>query len=201
VLIIRVGRGCGFVVKIHGKRLVLSAAHNLPVYRQYEDLALCTEVIGALGSRPSIAGVCLSIDVVNDICAIGMPSYPHRAAFERMILSAGPFAVAPAKERRGSVMTLDGSWEPVRIDHIAGLSLTILLEREIDLSGTSGAPILNADGAAVGLVACQIPGRSGYGPHLVASLPAALAPCTRLSRRLSPRPSRPQNRQAASTGT
>jgi hypothetical protein len=160
------------VVKIHGKRLVLSTAHNLPVYRQYEDRALCTELICPLGEIPTIAGTCLSIDVINDLAVIGPPPSYHRTAFERMVLSANPFTIAPAKEGRGSVMRLDGSWEQVRIDHTDGLSLTILLEREINVEGTSGAPILNADGAAVGLVDCQIPGQRGYGPHLCAALPA-----------------------------
>jgi hypothetical protein len=66
----------------------------------------------------------------------------------------------------------------VWIDKIEGLSLEILLERDIELLGTSGSPILNADGAAVALVASQYPGerRSGPCPHLVAALPAALAP-------------------------
>jgi TolB-like protein len=49
ITIVRVGRGVGFVVEIHGQRLVLSAAHNLPVYRQYEDRSLCTELICPLG--------------------------------------------------------------------------------------------------------------------------------------------------------
>jgi hypothetical protein len=181
--IVRVDRGCGFVVEINGERLVLTAAHCLPLFRQYVDRALCTELICPLGAIPSIAGECLSIDVINDLAVIGTPPYPpHRAAFERMVLSASPFATAPAKEGRGSVMRL---------------------EREIELAGMSGRPIVNEDGAAVSLVASQIPGerRSGPCPHLVAALPAALAPCTRLSRALPPPPSRPRRWTAASTGT
>jgi hypothetical protein len=201
VLIFRVGRGCGFVVEIHGQWLMLTAAHCLPVFRQYEDRALCNEVIGPLGDKPTIAGESLSIDVINDLAAIGPPPSYHRTAFERLVLSANPFTIAPAKEGRGSVMRLDQTWEPVWIDRIAGLSLEIRLEREIDLAGMSGVPNVNEDGAAVSLVTSQYPGerRSGPCPHLVAALPAGLAPCTRLSRALSPQPSRPRNWTAAST--
>jgi hypothetical protein len=180
VLIIRVGRGCGFVVEISGKRLVLSAAHCLPVFRKYKDLALCTELIGPLGEIPTVAGKCLSIDVINDLAVIGPPSYPHCAAFDRMVLSANPFAIAAAKEGRGWVMTLDGRWEAICIDRVVGLSLQILLQREINLAGMSGSPIVNEDGSAVGLVACQGE-RSARGPHLVAALPAGLAPCCKPS--------------------
>jgi hypothetical protein len=199
--IVRVGIGCGFVVEISGKRLVLSAAHCLPVFRQYKNLALCTEIIGPLGEIPTNAGTCLSIDVINDLAVIGPPPYPHRTGFERMVMSVNPFAIATAKEGRGWVMRLDGGWEPVRIDHIAGLSLQIRLEREIDLSGSSGAPIIDEDGAAVSLVASQYHGerRSGPCPHLVAALPSALAPCSKSFPVLPPPPSRPRNWTAAST--
>jgi hypothetical protein len=134
VLIVRVGRGCGFVVEINGERLVLTAAHCLPLFRQYVDRALCTELICPLGQIPNIAGECLSIDVITNVAAIGPPPSYHRTRFERMVLSANPFAIALAREGRGSVMRLDGSWEPVRIDRIAGLDLEILL-RGIDPDG------------------------------------------------------------------
>jgi hypothetical protein len=178
--IVRVGRGRGFVVEINNQRLILTAAHCLPEHPQpYVSDPTLTEIIGTLDDESlTIGATCLSLDVITDLAVLAAPPARRddRAAFDHLMILASPLCIAPAQEGRAWIMALDGTWLPVHIGKIEGLSLEIVLERDLEL-GMSGGPVLNDDDAAVSLISSQMPGeplRSGPCPHLVAALPNGL---------------------------
>ena len=170
--------GRGFIVgSAHGARYVVTAAHCLARSRfPRPNLAfhvrdwMFPNVIGTLGAdRGTISAELCVINLSDDLAVFGEPNGEQlgyeahqygRFTAVAMPVAEPPTAVEPCRWRNASgakawVLALDGTWLSCAV-HNSGRFL-MLEDVEIKV-GMSGTPILNADGAAIGLISA---GESG----------------------------------------
>jgi hypothetical protein len=183
--IVQAGYGRGFVVHgEYGTRYILTAAHCLPRTRyprphllnSTNELAL-PNIIGPLRSKKSRRDICAEICCLNladDLAVLGEPDsqnaselhdrYAEFTAGTGIKLAKSPAVVEPylwatKPGENGWVLSLDCSWVSCTI-HNNGRFLT-LRGAKIE-SGMSGSPILDAAGAAIGLIST---GSEDYNVH------------------------------------
>ena len=170
--------------------LIITAAHCLP-HLPPADAASDTkcrtyqELVGRLdGPTPKVWAECVFADPVADIAVLAKPDdqalREDAEAYINLIgeLPALPVAEAPEKGR-GWLLTLDGKWVACDVQNVGRLWISNAAEPII--GGMSGSPILNSEGAAIGVVCCSSGGEQldqhtegGPNPSLMDALPGWL---------------------------
>lgn len=187
--VVQVGYGRGFVVSAgeYGS-YVITAAHCLPRWRYpYPHLANSTteltfpRIIGALGSKrkeQTIWAELCSISLTDDIAAFSEPDdqelcdqcEQYQAFAETAITIGNPPAIVPPYQWDETprtvafVLSLDGEWQTCTV-HNGGRFLAISDGAECIKGGMSGSPIINSNGAAIGLVSTGGGDDGGFNMH------------------------------------
>ncbi len=178
--VIKVGDARGFIVEGERERLVLTAAHCLPKFPPCMSVSHLEErtykkLLGPLGGDASVWAECLFVDPIGDIAVLGRPdsqALHHEAeAYEEMTDAGLSLPMAPETPEESDVwlLSLDGKWFQDEATHSGG---PLWLRDAWVSEGMSGSPILNHDGAAIGVVVTT----EGPHPRLGFNLPAWLAP-------------------------
>jgi Peptidase S7, Flavivirus NS3 serine protease len=172
--VVQIGSGRGFVVGAADDQCyVITAAHCLPRSRYpFPDLANSTQelafrrIIGPLGSKRSKHSICGELCVLSltdDVAVFAAPDnqalWDEADRYQRftataMSLGHAPPLVPPYEWDTipGSpawVLSLDLQWLPCTVHSTGRFLGTSGVNIE---GGMSGSPILNADGAAIGLI-------------------------------------------------
>ena len=183
--VVRIGDGGrGFILEVaESRRYVVTAAHCLPAERlptphlanSSQELTF-PQFIGPLAKRAkrTIWGELCVCSLTDDIAAFSEPDgqdfYEQAAEYGEFIDGAAlKLGASPPTTPLGRiethtpawVLSLDGIWMPCTVCTINGRFLMIR-GAEIE-SGMSGSPILNTDGAAIGLVSTS--GGTTTGTH------------------------------------
>jgi len=176
--VVRVGAGRGFVIQCSRGRLIITAAHCLPDLPPAMSFSLVEErtypsVLGGIEVEPTIAAECLFVDPVADIAVLGepdgqlLPGDGH--AYGEMVEACAALPVSAATTDAALLLYLDGNWRPCALrEFMRGYACDTQLTIH---GGMSGSPILNTEGAAIGVVATN----QGPHPRLANHLPAWLA--------------------------
>jgi hypothetical protein len=153
------GRGC--VLATETDCYIVTAAHCLqpPLPEafpgghddRYRDL------IGPLDGAATVSASCLFVDSVADLAVLCSPDgqrfYDESNAFDLFIDSCHELIVGTVSNPCDAwLLTLNGSWEHCTVSHFLNRSLTIIGAKDGIVAGTSGSPVLGADGRALGVV-------------------------------------------------
>jgi hypothetical protein len=193
--VITVGDGRGFVVNGRAyfadgphDRLVVTAAHCLPFFppctgASYLGERTYKELLGPIGSKPTVWGECLFADPVADITILGPPDNQttsgQATAYEALMESATPLAIADAPEQgHGWMMSLGGNWFRCTFRIINDGPLWITETEEPIEGGMSGSPVISDDAVSIGVVALSSDGPGvAKIPDLLTTLPAGFCVC------------------------
>jgi hypothetical protein len=169
--IVRVGGGRGFVVEHNRVRLVITAAHCLPIDDNgYLKLtpAHCThekiyqKLLGPLSAEPTVWCECRFVNPVADIAVLGCPEdqglYCEILAYNKLVDSVRPLAITDASKMPGHtpgkaaayLLSLDGEWCKCTVER-SGFDLRIE-DQGLVAGGMSGSPLVSMKGKAIGLV-------------------------------------------------
>jgi hypothetical protein len=191
--VIRVGGGRGFIARAGEARRIITAAHCLPFDRlptphlsnSARELTFA-KIAGRLTAKQlTIWGELSAYSLTDDFAALTEPDgecgeqpYMRYETFTQQAMPIGvsPDAVAPHfwSEHPGSpawTLSLAGEWQKCVV-YNNGRFLTLDTDAKID-SGMSGSPIINENGAAIGVIST---GNSGVGRNLHPSLSDCLPP-------------------------
>jgi hypothetical protein len=166
--ILTVGAGRGFIVQPrHGlwpeSRVVITAAHCLPhLPANFRvDQRTYPRLLGSLGqSRPSIWAECLFVDPIADLAVLGEPDdiklHDEWLAYRELIDArpALPVSELIGPSRLAWLFGGDGEWERCAVS-LSPLKNHLWIQHaatEGTMPGTSGSPIILANGHAVGIV-------------------------------------------------
>jgi hypothetical protein len=172
--VVQVGSGRGFVVSAGESRYIITAAHcvprdGLPRPHLANSTSQLTfpELIGPVGSnRKTIWAELCVYSLVDDVAAFAAPDdqalYEQCNRFEVFTAAAlkignPPVALAPHlwegdPGTAAFVLSLDCEWKPCTVRG-AGRFLWIAKDGDNHIkSGMSGSPIIDANGAAIGVV-------------------------------------------------
>jgi hypothetical protein len=176
--IVAVGDARGFVIEGPDGRLVITAAHCLPFFPpchgfSYTEERTYTRLLGPLGQEPSVWAECLFADPIADIAVLGAPDRQDLSdecdAYRALTEAAAPLPIAdvsgrppwrldgdkfvaqPALVHQVWMLSLDGDWFSGEALHRGGPLVLESAARRIR-GGMSGSPILNDEGAAIGVV-------------------------------------------------
>jgi hypothetical protein len=175
--IVQVGHGGrGFIVGARD-RFVVTAAHCVPIeHIPTPDMSNGPEqltfpnIIGPLGETPTIWCELCAYGLTDDIAAFCEPEVDDQDQYVKFT-DAAAFAVGnpPAIGSKTSafVLSLDGKWKRCTVNN-GGRFLHISGPDRLIESGMSGSPIVDENGAAIGVVSI------GSGPSLIDCLPAWL---------------------------
>ena len=167
--IVTVGGGRGFLVEARARRLVVTAAHCLPQLppahaASYSAQRTYRKLLGPVGAgAPTIWAECLFVDPIADLAVLCAPDgQMYVAAHDAYtsLVEAGsvlPIGVVTSP-CTAWLLTLDGRWElcGVRVDEQSGgRYLTIVGAEDGIVPGTSGSPIVSAEGYALGTVSLR----------------------------------------------
>ena len=164
--IVRVGDGRGFLVKTNRVgRVVLTAAHCLPQLPPAHPAAHTEErtyknILGPLSATPEVSAECLFVNPIRDLAVLCEPdSQTYRAEsrkYEHFVDDRSTISIGLFQEPEpGCLLTLDGTWERCELGPSGWTAATIRISDTPDegcAPGTSGSPILNAEGCAVGVI-------------------------------------------------
>jgi hypothetical protein len=178
------------------ERIIITAAHCLPFIppphpARYLNEETYQKLLGPLEGEPTVWAMCLFVDPIADIAVLCQPDNQALSdeadAYDHFVDGLEPFTVADAPaqglERAMSgdfqiehlapgrgvarVLSLDGRWLDGKVQRRGGL---LAFEPEdFFVGGMSGSPILDANGAAIGVVSVDI-----MCPVIVDSLSARL---------------------------
>jgi hypothetical protein len=168
--VVRVGDGRGFVVSAgEYDRYVITAAHCLPKHPEphlaNDANELTYAIIGPVGrKKPTIsAGLCAD-NLIDDVAVFSEPdgqvlwdecqSYEKFTAAAALVTGKPPVAVEPYNWRTTTgtaawVLSLDRKWQPCLVQN--GGRFLWIKEASIE-GGMFGSPIIDANGAAIGLI-------------------------------------------------
>jgi Trypsin-like peptidase domain len=181
--IVRVGGGRGFIVEHRRRRLVITAAHCLPIdddgYLKLRPALMAMDVkanthqqlLGQLGAEPSVWCECLFVNPVADMAVLRSPDdqllYKEATAYDTLV-DVKPLVIAdvPRGEATAYLLSLDGELCECTImrhpDNVEVIDGTLVV------AGMSGSPIISTDGKAIALVSTS----GSYNPVLRDNLPA-----------------------------
>ncbi len=193
--VVAVRDACGFIIEallpnsVSG-HFIITAAHCLP-HLPPADAASDTkcrtyqELVGRLDKRPpKVWAECVFADPVADIAVLERPddqALKEKAkAYDELIKLAEALPIADAPEEGpGWLLTLDRKWMACEVQNVG--RLWIFKAAKPIVGGMSGSPILNSDGAAIGVVCCSSGGEQidqhtdgGPNPSLTDALPGNL---------------------------
>jgi hypothetical protein len=160
------GYARGFVVETSHARLVITAAHCLPhlptAHPAATEERAYANLLGPLGAPPSISAECVFADPAADLAVLcgpdGQELYDQSEAYERFVEAASALRIdVVTSPREAWLLMLDGLWErcSVRVTDnyfFPGLALTIVGATQGNAAGTSGSPIVSAEGTALGVI-------------------------------------------------
>src|SRR6201981_3378288 len=91
--VITAGSGRGFVVEGAGERLVITAAHCLPLFPPAQSFFGPKErpfgrLLAPLGDDPRAWAVCRFVDPIADIAVLGSPDSPHADEYNALTATA-----------------------------------------------------------------------------------------------------------------
>ncbi len=146
---------------------------------RYTEDGTYKALLGPLGAEPMVWAACLFVDPIADIAVLGQPDnqvlIDEAAAFDALMDSTGRLTIAdaPAQGRElvtgfggyqfehptpgegpAWVLSLEGHWLEGRVERRGGC-LSFKPE-EFFVGGMSGSPIVDAAGAAVGVVSVDL---------------------------------------------
>jgi hypothetical protein len=166
--VITVGEGRGFVVEHRGEHLVVTASHCLPWLPSgfgiaYSEEHVYRNMLGSLGSAPTVACECLFINPIADVAVVGVPdtqTYSDEADRYRALLEyATPFRITEAAEKaRGFIFNLEGEWFECQVQWMQngdGPLWVSKLAQPIE-GGMFGSPIVSETGNAIGIVSASV---------------------------------------------
>ena len=166
--VITVGEGRGFVVEHRGEHLVVTASHCLPWLPSgfgiaYSEEHVYRNMLGPLGSAPTVACECLFINPVADVAVVGVPdtqTFSDGAdAYRALLEYATPFRITEAPEKaRGFLLSLEGEWFGCQVqwmDRIDGPLWVSKPAQPIE-GGMFGSPIVSETGNAIGIIAASV---------------------------------------------
>jgi hypothetical protein len=169
--VITVGDGRGFILNSSQGRYVVTAAHCLPQLPEppaFDDITQTyRNLLGPLGSVPSVSASCLFADPVADIAVLGSPDeqemYEEADAYTRLLGSLEALAVGGDLPENAFVwiLGLGGSWTRCSAQWLRGLSpgpspLWVTGAAEGIRPGMSGSPIVSEKGLAVGIISTSL---------------------------------------------
>jgi hypothetical protein len=159
---VTVGAGRGFVIETVHERLVLTTAQCLPHLSHRasgSDFRECTffDLLGPLGGDVTVSTECLFVDPISDVAVLGEPKRlldAEKDAYKALVESSRTVEIGVMTEPCGAwLLTVEGQWEPCRVRTLpSGRSLTVVGAAAGLVPGTSGSPILSAEGRALGIV-------------------------------------------------
>jgi hypothetical protein len=168
--VVKVGDGRGFIVGSEKGRFVVTAAHCLPRSRYPSphlangvDELTFPRIMGPLGSKRTIWAELCVLSLTDDLAVFTEPDGQELSDrhFEYERFTATPIPVGeppsfdPSYEWDGVagapawVLSLDCSWLPCTV---YGNSRFLIVRGAEIKRGMSGSPIINAAGAAIGLI-------------------------------------------------
>jgi hypothetical protein len=166
--VVTVGEGRGFVVEHRGEHLVVTASHCLPWLPSgfgiaYSEEHVYRNMLGALGSVPTVACECLFINPIADVAVVGVPdtqTYSDEAAgYRSLVRYAIPFRIIDAPEKaRGFLLSLHGEWFGCKIEWTESIDGPLWVSKPAQRieRGMSGSPIVSETGNAVGIVSASM---------------------------------------------
>lgn len=161
--IVKVRHGRGFVIEHKKDRLVITAAHCLPLLppphlgaylqqKTYENL------LGRIGDRGNIWAQCKFADPVSDVAVLEAPDSQEYVdeceAYEEFTELLTPIEIRKAK--KGEVvwmLGLDGRFKSALVASLNETRVKVQTSGGIIERGMSGSPILGCDGSTVSLCA------------------------------------------------
>jgi hypothetical protein len=185
--IVRVGGGRGFIVEHRRRRLVITAAHCLPIdddgylklpptmHMDYTEQTY-PNLLGARGAELSVWCECLFVNPVDDIAVLRTPDdqilYEEAKAYDALVDSVKPLvtADAPQGEAIAYLTSLDRGRCKCTVTRVK--FCLIVQEGELIVAGMSGSPIISTDGKAIALVSSSGGGQGILNPVLRDNLPA-----------------------------
>jgi hypothetical protein len=165
------------------ERVIITAVHCLPFIppphpARYLEECTYQNLVGRIGGKQTVWAQCLFADVIADIAVLGQPDnqalYDEADAYDALVDSVHPLAVADAPaqgvelltigdrqierptagEAAARVLSLEGQWLDGRVQRRGGC--LEFLPHEFSVGGMSGSPIINASGAAIGVISVDM---------------------------------------------
>ena len=170
--VLKVGKGRGFIIEHLVKfcyparpfmkhRVVVTAAHCLQELPPAHAMPNCGECIyekllGSLdGGKTEVLAECLFADPIADIAVLGCPDNQllgdEADAYHELTDNVPVLRIGNARSGRGWVLSLDGHWVRTTLEVSSGPEGMVLSINPTE-AGTSGSPVLNDAGRAVGVV-------------------------------------------------
>ena len=166
--VITVGEGRGFVVEHRGEHLVVTASHCLPWLPSgfgitYSEEHVYRNMLGPLGSAPTVACECLFINPIADVAVVGVPDTQTLSdeadAYRALLEYATPFRIAEAPEKsHGFLLSLEGGWFGCQIQWMIRNDGPLWVSKPAQPieAGMTGSPIVSETGNAIGIVAASV---------------------------------------------
>jgi Trypsin-like peptidase domain len=184
--VVTVGGGRGFVVAGEGEtKLIITAVHCLPdlppAHRgRYLEEETYQALVGPLDEEPTVWVSCLFADHVADLAILGPPDNQELGeqsdAYNAFVEPIKPITIADTakgrafeKQGRSWLLSLDLQWYSAPYSVFGDGPLCWELGTKTE-GGMSGSPIINDDGAAIGVLTLSAPSN----PRLVRDLPGWL---------------------------
>jgi hypothetical protein len=184
--VVTVGDGRGFVVNGLRDRLVVTAAHCLPVFPPRDGMSdlrerTCRALLAPIGSEPAISAECLFVNPVADIAVFGSPDDQELSneaeAYKTLVDAAFSLPIADVPEiGQGWLLSLDRRWFPCEVEYMKWVDGPLLITNAAQpiVGGMSGSPVVSDDGAAFGVVCWASNTGSTIHPRLFRDLPGWL---------------------------
>jgi hypothetical protein len=136
-------------------------------------------LLGRLGSELTVWTEVLFVDPVADIAVLSEPDgqelYDECEAYNQLMPNE-PLQMESAPETTTAwLLSLEGEWFECEVWHHPEGPFWIRNAAQPIVGGMSGSPILNDDGAAIGVACTGEGGEGGPNPCLAAHLPGWLA--------------------------
>jgi hypothetical protein len=146
---------------------------------RYTEDGTYKALLGPLGAEPAVWAACLFVDPIADIAVLGQPDnqvlIDEAAAFDVLMGSTGRLAIADAPAQSRELVTGFGGYQFENLTSGGGLAWVLSLEgrwleglverrsgclsfkpAEFFVGGMSGSPIVDAAGAAIGVVSVDL---------------------------------------------
>jgi hypothetical protein len=117
--VITAGSGRGFIVECAGERLVITAAHCLPVLPPAQSFFGSKErtygpLLSPLGDEARAWALCRFVDPIADIAVLGSPGDPHADEYQALMETATALSIG------GSLRNPVNFWVPARLLSLDG---------------------------------------------------------------------------------